>query len=101
MTLTPAFLRLRDQAIALRREGKSRSEIKEILRIGSNATLNEALRGVPPPASTLRRRAKDELRAKARDLRAQGLDYEEIVAELGVSRARSRYGCATYRRRPG
>ena len=39
----------REQAIALRRAGKSRREIKEILGVGSNATLNELLAGEPPP----------------------------------------------------
>jgi DNA-binding CsgD family transcriptional regulator len=87
MTLTPAFLRLREQAIALRREGKSRREIKEILRIRSNETLNEALKGEPPADRTKRPRAKDDLRAKARDLRAQGLNYKQIATELDVSKS--------------
>ncbi len=39
--------RLRPQAVALRRAGKSRREIKQILAIGSNATLNEVLAGEP------------------------------------------------------
>jgi transcriptional regulator with XRE-family HTH domain len=78
---------LRDQAIALRRTGKSRREIKEILRIGSNQTLNEALRGEPPLLSTRRPNAKDNLRARARELRQQGMAYHEIVAELGVSKS--------------
>jgi transposase len=39
----------REQAIALRRAGKSRREIKEILGVGSNQTLNELLAGEPPP----------------------------------------------------
>jgi transposase len=87
MALTPAFLRLREQAIALRRAGKSRREIREILQIGSNETLNEALKGEPPPDWNRRPNAKDELRARARDLRAQGLKYQEIAAELGVSKS--------------
>ena len=82
-----AFIELREQAIALRRAGKSRREIKELLAITSNWTLNEVLRGEPPQPWTWRPNAKDELRAKARDLREQGLDYEEIVAELGVSKS--------------
>jgi hypothetical protein len=49
--------------------------------------LNEVLRGEPPQPWTWRPNAKDELRAKARDLREQGLDYEQIVAELGVSKS--------------
>ena len=82
-----AFIQLREQAIALRRAGKSRREIKELLAITSNRTLDEALRGEPPQLWTRRPNAKDDLRAKARDLREQGLDYEEIVAELGVSKS--------------
>src|ERR1700683_1886320 len=81
-----AFIQLREQAIALRRAGKSRREIKELLAITSNWTLTEVLRGYPPQPWTWRPNAKDELRAKARGLREQGLDYEEIVAELGVSK---------------
>jgi hypothetical protein len=81
------FAELRDQAVTLRREGKSRREIKEILRIGSNHTLNEALRGERPLISTWRPNAKDDLRAKARELRQQGLAYQEIAAGLGVSKS--------------
>jgi hypothetical protein len=87
MAKKTAFLELRKQAIALRRAGKSRREIKELLAITSNWTLNEVLRGEPPQPWTWRPNAKDELRAKARDLRKQGLDYEQIVAELGVSKS--------------
>jgi hypothetical protein len=87
MTDKAAFIQLREQAIALRRAGKSRREIKELLAITSNWTLNEVLRGEPPQPWTWRPNAKDELRAKARNLREQGLDYEEIVAELGVSKS--------------
>jgi hypothetical protein len=87
MTDKAAFIQLREQAIALRRAGKSRREIKELLAITSNWTLNEVLRGEPPQPWTWRPNAKDELRAKARDLREQGLDYEQIVAELGVSKS--------------
>jgi orotate phosphoribosyltransferase-like protein len=78
---------LREQAIALRRAGKSRREIKEQLAIGSNATLNEALRGEPPQPWTLRPNAKDGRRAAARELRQRGLDYKRIAAELGVSKS--------------
>ncbi len=51
-----------------------------------NSTLNHALRGEPAPLWTLRPRAKDELRLKARELRANGRTYDEIAAELGVSK---------------
>lgn len=86
MTQTLTFPQLRDQAIALRRAGKSRREIKNITGIRRNQTLDDMLRGVPPPEWTARPRAKDDLHAKARDLRAKGHTYAEIAAELGVSK---------------
>ena len=82
-----SFEQLREQAVALRRSGHSRREIKALLAITSNQTLNEVLKGEPPPEWTRRPNAKDEVRARARELREQGLDYEEIVAALGVSKS--------------
>jgi len=87
MTNTQRLAQVREQAIALRRAGKSRREIKEILQITSNWTLNEVLRGEPPPPWTLRPNAKDDVRAKARELRERGLACNEIAAELGVSKS--------------
>ena len=86
-TSPSAAERVRERAVALRQAGRSRREIKEILGIGSNQTLNEALRGEPPPEWTRRPRAKDDCRARARELRELGLDYEEIAAALGVSKS--------------
>jgi predicted transcriptional regulator len=82
-----ALPQLREQAIALRRAGKSRREIKELLAITSNWTLNEALKGEPPQPWTWRPNAKDPVRDKARELRKQGLNYNQIAAELGVSKS--------------
>jgi len=79
--------RLRERAIALRRDGKSRREIKALLGLAGGSTLNELLQGVPPPDWTRRPNAKDDLRAKARELRADGLSYNEITARLGVSKS--------------
>src|ERR1700735_2403963 len=79
--------RLRERAIALRREGKSNREIKAILGPISTSTLTSFLRGVPPPDWTRHHNAKDELRTTARRLRNLGLDYDEIVARLGVSKS--------------
>jgi DNA-binding CsgD family transcriptional regulator len=87
MNQKTAFIQLREQAIALRRAGKSRREIAALLAITSIRTLNEALSGEPPQPWTWRPNAKDDLQARARDLRKQGLDYEEIAAELGVSKS--------------
>ena len=53
----------------------------------NNSTLTSFLRGVPPPDWTRRPNAKDELRTTARRLRNLGLDYDEIVARLGVSKS--------------
>lgn len=79
------FAQLRAEAIALRRAGKSRSEIQELLAITSNDTLNQALRGEPPVARNFRPNAKDGARARARELRERGLRHVQIAAELGVS----------------
>jgi hypothetical protein len=51
----------------------------------SNTTLNEALAGEPPPDWTRRPNAKDELRARARELRTQGMSYGEIAGTLGIA----------------
>ena len=87
MTNTLSLPQLREQAVALRRAGKSRREIQQILQLRSNATLNEVLRGEPPPAWSRRPNAKDGVRARARELRGQGMAYDEIAAELGVSKS--------------
>ena len=86
MTNTLEVGQLDQQAVALRRAGKTRREIRQILGV-SNRTLDRALRGVPPPAWTRRPRAKDEVRARARELRGRGYTYAEIAAELSVSRS--------------
>lgn len=78
---------LRQRIVQLRREGKSRREIKEILATVSNRTLDDALKGEPPPEWTRRPNAKDDIRARARELRTQGLDYEEIAGALGVAKS--------------
>jgi transcriptional regulator with XRE-family HTH domain len=87
MTSKLDFPQLREQATALRLAGKSLREIKQITGVTSNSRLAQALRGVPPPDWTRRPRAKDDLHAKARELRARGYTYVEIGAELGVSKS--------------
>jgi hypothetical protein len=86
MTNELALSDLRARAVALRLAGKSRREIKKAIGVYRNQKLDELLRGVPPPDWTRRPRAKDDLHAKARELRAQGRTYTEITAELGVSK---------------
>jgi transposase-like protein len=87
MSSVTAAAGLREQAVALRRSGRSRREIKQILGITSNSTLDRLLAGEPPPEWTRRPRAKDDVRAQARVLREQGLDLARIAAELGVSKS--------------
>lgn len=86
-TGTATFESLREQAIALRREGLSRRDIRDRLAVHNNDILNRLLEGEPPPEWTKRPNAKDDLRAKARELRLQGMTYDEIQLELGCSKS--------------
>ncbi|KOT53427.1 MULTISPECIES: class III extradiol ring-cleavage dioxygenase family protein [Streptomyces] len=81
------FESLRDQAVTLRRDGLSRRQIRDRLHIHNNDILNRLLQGEPPPDWTRRPNAKDDLRSRARELRGRGMTYDEIVAELGVSKS--------------
>ncbi|MEU6068475.1 hypothetical protein ABZ864_29465 [Streptomyces sp. NPDC047082] len=78
---------LRERAVALRRGGYSLRQIRDELKIFNNDILNQLVKGEPPPEWTKRPRAKDDLRAKARELRLQGWTYDRIEAELGCSRS--------------
>ena len=93
MTIKVEFPQLREQATELRLAGKSLREIKEITGVRSNRALAEALQGVPPQPWSRRPRAKDDLRDAARELRARGYTYLEIVAELGVSKGSASLWC--------
>ncbi|MFE0693659.1 hypothetical protein [Streptomyces sp. NPDC058869] len=78
---------LRARAVALRREGLSRRQIRDRLHVDNNDLLNRLLRGEPAPEWTKRPRAKDDVRAKARELRLQGMTYDQIQVELGCSKS--------------
>ncbi len=78
---------LREQAIALRREGLSLRQIRDRLKIFNNDILSRLVQGEPAPAWTKRPNAKDDLREKARELRLQGLTYDQIQLELGCSKS--------------
>lgn len=84
---TATFESLREQAVALRREGLSRRDIRDRLAVHNNDILNRLLEGEPPPEWTKRPNAKDDLRAKARELRLQGMTYDQIQLELGCSKS--------------
>ncbi|WP_405798539.1 hypothetical protein [Streptomyces sp. NBC_01506] len=81
------FEGLREQAVALRREGLSRRQIRDRIQVQNNDILNRLLDGEPAPEWTKRPNAKDDLRAKARELRLQGLTYDQIELELGCSKS--------------
>ncbi|MFE2301588.1 hypothetical protein ACFXAW_25780 [Streptomyces sp. NPDC059445] len=81
------FDSLREQAVALRRAGLSRRQIRDRLHIYNNDILNRLLDGEPPPDWTRRPRAKDDLRDRARELRLQGWTYDRIQLELGCSKS--------------
>ncbi|MDW8809989.1 hypothetical protein P1P68_35645 [Streptomyces scabiei] len=81
------FEALREQAITLRREGLSRRQIRDRIHVDNNDLLNRLLEGEPPPDWTKRPNAKDDLRARARDLRLQGWTYDQIQVELGCSKS--------------
>jgi hypothetical protein len=87
MTTLHRIDQLRDEAIALRLSGKSVREIRDTLGPVGKRTLSAALKGTPPAEWTRRPNAKDDLRDQARALRAQGLSYNEIVTQLGVSKS--------------
>ncbi|WP_097870205.1 hypothetical protein [Streptomyces sp. rh34] len=81
------FEGLRERAVALRREGLSRRQIRDRLHVDDNDILNRLLEGEPAPEWTKRPRAKDDVRAKARELRLQGMTYDQIQVELGCSKS--------------
>ncbi|MFE7118759.1 hypothetical protein ACFU99_25410 [Streptomyces sp. NPDC057654] len=82
-----SFDELRQAALTLRKEGLSRRQIRDRLKVGNNDLLNRLLEGEPPPEWTKRPNAKDDLRATARELRARGLTYDQIQLELGCSKS--------------
>ncbi|WP_031023851.1 hypothetical protein [Streptomyces sp. NRRL S-1314] len=81
------FEGLREQAVAFRRAGLSRRQIRDRLRVDNNDILNRLLQGEPAPDWTRRPNAKDDLREKARELRLQGWTYDQIQVELGCSKS--------------
>lgn len=83
----PDFEDLRDQAVALRRAGLSLRQIRDRLGVRNNDLLHRLVKGEPPPDWTKRPNAKDDLRAKARELRLQGMTYDRIQMELGCSKS--------------
>lgn len=82
-----AFDRLRTRATALRREGLDPWHIRVVLGVDDDDYLERLLAPEPPPDWAKRPKANDTVRLEARRLRRQGLTYEEIRAELDVSKS--------------
>ncbi|MFF0186627.1 hypothetical protein [Streptomyces sp. NPDC005244] len=78
---------LREQAQSLRRAGLSRRRIRDRIQVHNNDILNRLLDGDPPPDRPRHPRARDDLRARARELRLQGWTYDRIQIELGCSKS--------------
>lgn len=81
------FENLRQRAVALRRAGHSLRQIRDALKVSNNDLLHRLVKGEPPPEWTKRPNARDDLRARARELRLRGWTYDRIQAELGCSRS--------------
>lgn len=80
----------REAARQLRREGKSRSQIKEALGLKSGGSaLSRWLADIPPPEWTKRPTAKDDLRALAVQMRLEGKSYRQILETLPLPVAKS------------
>jgi hypothetical protein len=77
---------LGEQARALRAAGLSRREIAAELDI-SDDLAKALVAGVPLPDRLRRPRAKDDVRAAAVQMRLAGAIYDDIAAELGVSKS--------------
>ena len=76
-----------DEARRLRVEEElSGRQIQDRLGV-SKTTLQDWLRGIPPPDWTRRPNAKDALRARAVELRGQGWSVNDIALEIGVARS--------------
>ncbi len=77
---------LGERASQLRAAGRCRREIQAELHIGDDLA-KALLRGVSLPDRLARPRAKDEQRDAAVALRLAGKTYDQIAAELGVSKS--------------
>ena len=84
---TPVEEDPRAEARRLRVEpGLSLSHLMKHFGVGS-ATLTDWLWGIDPPGWTRRPNAKDDLRERALELRAQGWSVNDLAIELGVAKS--------------
>src|SRR3954469_20925334 len=74
------------RARLLRREGKTYDEIRAVVGPVSDDRLQTWLAGIPRPPQTRRSHPLTQERRRARQLRVAGATYDEIAAELCVSK---------------
>ena len=75
-----------EEARQLRRDGLSVAQIQARLGVSKRA-LATWLAGIPAPVWTARPNAKDDLRARAVELRAEHWSVNDIALELGVAKS--------------
>jgi hypothetical protein len=95
MRSTEELLQLKEQAIALRRAGKSRRQIKESLGSMSNTTLSWALKGEPPHLSygESRKRSAEGVRrywAAERPVREAAREATIVAAAMDIGELTAR-----------
>lgn len=78
---------IKDRARALRRDGRSVSQIAQLLGVRSTSAVQRWVADVPPPAWTARPRAKDDERQEARRLRREGATLSQIAEKLSISKS--------------
>ena len=74
------------RARLLRRAGHTYDEIRALIGPVGNDQLSSWFKGIPRPPETRRTHRLPETRLKCRQLRAQGLTYDEIAAITGASK---------------
>ena len=77
---------LGERARALRADGRSRHELIAERGVGDDL-LSQLLQDTAVPVSLRRPDAKDDVRARAVELRRSGATYDQIAAQLGVSKS--------------
>jgi hypothetical protein len=75
------------QARLLRRQGKTYEEIRNVVGWVAEDDLRRWMKGIPRPPGTFRGKAKDDLREKCRQLRIEGLTYDDIAKLTGASKS--------------
>jgi hypothetical protein len=84
----------REKARGMRRAGCTIAQIKAALGFESDYAALSLVADIPPPNPKFRSRAKDEVKARARELRLLGWTYPQISTELGVSKSSCSLWCS-------